>query len=178
MTTIKVSNIPDEGLELHFRLDGEKLRNFVNVDRGMDFRPHEIDVSCTITKIQETVSLDLHLATAIDFDCCRCLDAFTWPVSAEARYTLLPSGENRADEGEWSAEDEAFGFYREDSIDLEALIHEQILLQIPIKPLCREDCRGLCPRCGTNLNRSACRCREDHADSPFAALKNMKIRKP
>jgi len=177
MATIKVSNIPEEGLKLHFRLDGEKLKDIVKVDRGMDFHPHTIDVSCDISKVQETVSLGLHLETEIDFDCCRCLESFTLPVKGEADYTLIPSREDVKGEGEWAGEDEAFGFYREDLIDPESLVYEQILLQIPLKPLCRENCRGLCPHCGTNMNLSSCNCREEQAGSPFAALKNLKVTK-
>jgi len=177
MTTIKVSNIPEEGLKLHFRLDGEKLKDIVKVDRGMDFHPHALDVSCDVGKIQETVSLDLHLETEIDVDCCRCLESFALPVKGDAHYTLVPFQDDLKDEGEWSSEDDAFGFYREDMIDLESLVYEQILLQIPLKPLCRENCRGLCPRCGTNMNVSSCSCREDQANSPFAALKNLKVTK-
>jgi uncharacterized protein len=177
MTTIKVSNIPEEGLRLRFRFDGEKLKDIIKMDRGMDFHPHGIDLSCDIVKVQETVNIELHLATEIGFDCCRCLDAFTMPVKSDARYTLVPFRDDVRGEGEWSGEDDAFGFYREDLIDLETLIYEQILLQIPIKPICREDCRGLCPRCGANMNLSSCSCRQDRAESTFAALKDMKVKK-
>jgi len=177
MTTIKVSNIPEEGLKLHFRLDGEKLKDIVKVNQGMDFHPHTLDVSCDVAKIQETVDLDFHLETEIDFDCGRCLEFFSLPVKGDAHYTLVPFQEDVKGEGEWSSEDDAFGFYREDLIDLESLVYDQILLQIPLKPLCRENCRGLCPRCGTNMNVSSCSCREEQANSPFAALKNLKVTK-
>lgn len=177
MTTIKVSNIPEEGLTLHFSLDGEKLKDIAKVDRGVDFRPHSLDVSCDVVKVQETVSLHLRLEAKIDFDCGRCLESFSLPMRGDGHYTLVPFREDEKGDGEWSGEDDAFGFYREDLIDLESLVYEQVLLQIPLKPLCSENCRGLCPRCGTNLNVSSCSCRGDRANSPFAALKNMKITK-
>ena len=177
MTTIKVSTIPEEGLRLRFRLDWEKLKDIVKMDRGMDFRPHGIDLSCEIAKVQETINIELHLTTEIGFDCCRCLDTFTMPIKGDARYSLVPFRDDAKGEGEWSGEDDAFGFYREDLIDLETLVYEQILLQIPIKPVCGEDCRGLCPRCGANLNLSSCNCRQERAASPFAALKDMKVKK-
>jgi len=143
----------------------------------MDFRAHALDVTCDVVKVQETVRLYLRLETKIDFDCGRCLECISLPVRGDADYTLVPFTEETEVDGEWSGEDDAFGFYREDLIDLESLVYEQVLLQIPLKPLCSENCRGLCPRCGTNLNVSSCGCREDRPDSPFAALKNMKITK-
>ena len=60
-------------------------------------------------------------------------------------------------------------------MDLEAIIREQIILMVPLKPLCREDCRGLCPNCGANLNLESCDCKTDKSDSPFAQLAKLKI---
>jgi uncharacterized protein len=69
------------------------------------------------------------------------------------------------------------GYYREDEIDLDPIVLEQIVLQIPIKPLCREACKGLCPQCGADLNVESCECRVDSGDLRFAVLKNFKIKK-
>ncbi|HQP29583.1 MAG TPA: DUF177 domain-containing protein, partial [Syntrophales bacterium] len=62
-----------------------------------------------------------------------------------------------------------------DTLDLDPIVYEQILLQIPLKILCREDCRGLCPHCGANLNDGPCRCPEEAVDGRFSALKKLKI---
>ena len=54
-------------------------------------------------------------------------------------------------------------------------MREQIILMMPLKPLCDETCKGLCPRCGANLNREACTCSTDTVNSPFAVLAKLKI---
>ena len=62
------------------------------------------------------------------------------------------------------------------TIDLDALVFEQVLLQVPMKPLCAETCRGLCEQCGANLNAESCACRPGAVDRRLEALKNFKTR--
>lgn len=60
-------------------------------------------------------------------------------------------------------------------IDMAALLWEQFQLAMPGKPLCREDCKGLCPKCGVNLNQGSCDCADEEGDPRFAALRNVKL---
>ena len=77
--------------------------------------------------------------------------------------------------GMWVEEDDlTTAFYENDAIDLGQLMREQVYLSLPMKPLCRDDCRGLCPVCGTNLNLSVCHCAREWDDPRFAALKALK----
>ena len=81
----------------------------------------------------------------------------------------------------WSAEDERevqdedldTSYYRDDQIDLNELLREQFYLALPMKPLCREDCAGLCPQCGTNLNTGTCQCTTEWEDPRLAPLKGL-----
>ena len=66
-------------------------------------------------------------------------------------------------------------YYTGESVDLESLLREQIILMMPLKPLCDENCKGLCPHCGANLNRETCTCSTDTVNSPFAVLAKLKI---
>ena len=81
------------------------------------------------------------------------------PVDAPFDLLYLPHAEN-AGEGEVEVEDDDLttAFYRDDEIDLGQLMREQFYLALPMKPLCREACQGLCPQCGTNLNSGTCDC--------------------
>ena len=98
------------------------------------------------------------------------------PVSASFRYTLVPAkAEESREEIELSEEDLEYGYYEGEIVDCDPLIYEQIVLQIPIKVLCTEDCRGLCPDCGTNLNLEACNCASDRVDERLAVLKKLKL---
>jgi uncharacterized protein len=64
-------------------------------------------------------------------------------------------------------------YYVDDQIDLGQLMSEQFHLVLPMKPLCRETCRGLCPQCGTNLNAGSCECRTTWEDPRLAPLKAL-----
>jgi uncharacterized protein len=89
----------------------------------------------------------------------------------------LPQSENvgqeDCEERELSDKDLAVGFYQDDKIDLSQMIWEQVYLALPMKPLCKEDCRGLCPQCGTNLNLSMCSCDRETVDPRLATLKTL-----
>jgi uncharacterized protein len=60
-------------------------------------------------------------------------------------------------------------------VNLESILREQVLLTLPLKPLCSETCKGICPRCGADLNREPCQCPAEDSASPFAKLKNIKL---
>jgi uncharacterized protein len=77
-------------------------------------------------------------------------------------------------ESEVEDEDLETSYYREDQIDLNELLREQFYLALPMKPLCQEGCKGLCPHCGTNLNAGACACTVERTDPRLAVLKTLK----
>jgi uncharacterized protein len=78
-------------------------------------------------------------------------------------------------EEELSPEDLEYGFYQDDVIDLDGLLFEQIVLQIPIKILCTDTCKGLCPHCGININMASCSCHAEFIDERLAVLKKLKV---
>ena len=173
---IQVSLIPEEGRQLQYTLEGDWYREYLQKG-GIDFRIHPTRVDAEIHRILETVTLDIRVETALDLECGRCLEPFTLPVQSGFRYTLVPSRNPEAQKEELSDEDVSFSYYQDDLIDLDALVYEQILLQVPMKPLCAEDCRGLCPQCGANLKTAPCPCRPEAVDSRLEALKKFKVKK-
>ena len=116
-----------------------------------------------------------HLSTEIELTCSRCLEAFALPVSTDFDLRYVPRTEN-VGEGEKEVEEDdlATSFYSDDQIDLGHLIVEQLQLAVPMKPLCEEACKGLCPQCGTNLNTNTCECSTAWTDPRFDALKQLK----
>lgn len=151
-----------------------------------DFRLDEaVELHGHVTPVEETVfRFRGKLATTLSATCVRCLEAFDLPVSEELDLLYLPQSRNVApvvdeetgtrdfDRG-LSAEELAVAFYRDDQIDLSHLVLEQIILALPMKPLCTADCRGLCPECGANRNTSNCECVVDETDPRWAALKTL-----
>jgi uncharacterized protein len=111
----------------------------------------------------------------LELVCSRCLEPFTTPVATDFDLTYVPRTEN-VGEGELEVEEDdlSTAFYADDQIDLGQLIGEQFQLALPMKPLCRDDCRGLCPQCGTNLNTGACDCNTQWSDPRLDALRGLK----
>lgn len=119
--------------------------------------------------------------------CSRCLESFLVPVMAEVETRFVPpeqfavvTAETAATDGavEPEGDDEALGVaeYRDEKIDLAEVVREQLYLALPMKPLCAEDCKGLCPECGVNRNRETCACQHEWVDPRMAALAEWKHR--
>lgn len=110
--------------------------------------------------------------TSLELACSRCLEPFRLPVDVDFDLRYLPRAEN-VGEGEIEEDDLTTAFYADDMIDLSQLMAEQFHLALPMKPLCQEACRGLCPQCGTNWNTGACGCGSRWEDPRLDGLKAM-----
>lgn len=112
--------------------------------------------------------------TRLGLECGRCLDAFEVPVDASFELRYVPQLENDGEgEREVAEDDLTTAYYREGSLDVIDLLCEQFQLALPMKPLCAEACRGLCPECGANLNRTECGCAPKWEDPRLAVLREM-----
>lgn len=135
-----------------------------------------VELGFDVVKDKDRFRLDGRVRTTLELPCSRCIERFVWPVDADFDLRYQPKASN-AGQGERAIEDEdlSVAFYSDDTIDLEQLMREQFYLSLPMKPLCRVDCRGLCPQCGANLNRDRCDCAQAWEDPRFAALKALKV---
>jgi uncharacterized protein len=115
-----------------------------------------------------------HVNGEIELTCSRCLEPFTLPVATAFDLRYVPRSENAGEgEREVGEDDLTTAFYDDDQIDLSELISEQFHLAVPMKALCSEACKGLCPHCGANLNTETCGCKETWEDPRLAALKDL-----
>lgn len=112
--------------------------------------------------------------TTLEVACGRCLEPYRIPIDSTFDLSYLPQADN-AGQGEHEIRDEdlSTAYYRGEAIDLGDLLREQFYLALPMKPLCSEDCQGLCPQCGTNLNRGTCDCKPTWEDPRLAVLKAL-----
>jgi len=140
-----------------------------------------VSLAFDIFKDKQQFHLVGDVKTVLELPCSRCLEPFRRGVDAtfDLRYqphamNAAPEGKGSHDELEIEEDDLSTAFYDNDEIDLGQLMREQFYLTLPMKPLCADDCRGLCPVCGTNLNRGACSCRRDWEDPRMAALQKLK----
>ena len=136
----------------------------------------EVKVFVYLRKVGREIFLKGDIKTIIELECSRCLEPYEFPVNDHFELTLEPYSEYLTDEETELKKDELdIEFYKEDIIDLTELVREQILLAIPMIPLCSEECKGLCNVCGTNLNIDNCSCEKKRIDPRFAVLKDLKI---
>lgn len=128
----------------------------------------------------ESILIDGALQTAVRLVCSRCLEPFEHAIDAVFTATAIAKNEafadhRSADDIELSADEMDVIFYGGDSIDLSEEVAQQIIMSLPYKPLCQDACKGLCGRCGINLNHHCCQCDKQDQGNPFAALKTLRF---
>lgn len=149
--------------------------------KGEDFRiAAPVQLTAKVTKDSEKVRLVGRLQTTLETDCGRCLDPFTIPVDASLDMLFLPETDRAHaadgdddDEAEVREADTGVSYYKDDTIDLGEMMRDEFYLALPMKPLCRADCKGLCPVCGVNRNRETCDCKAEWVDPRMEPLKKL-----
>ncbi len=163
---VSLEDIPPEGLKVEFK-DVKDL--------GEDLRiKNPFSGYLKLKKIGIEVKLEGFLDGVIILECDRCLVSFEFPVKHEFKISIQPLNSlNIEEEKELMEEDMEVSFYENSWISFYDILREEIFLAIPYKKLCKPDCKGLCPVCGTNLNENTCNCKVSKKESPFAILKNL-----
>ena len=168
---IAFSEIPDEGLSFHFENES--------------FIPEE--VSCTgrahadvfLEKKESRVILDGSFKVNVKFVCDRCLIEFddSMESSFTVDFELISQNENAVEDSDYNCQDGELDTIILDKpeIDIIQIVSQQVLLALPMKKLCSEQCKGLCKKCGANLNNAqdVCKCLTE-SESPFSVLAKLK----
>jgi uncharacterized protein len=138
----------------------------------------EIHADVELARDGRTVFITGDAHAVIQVPCARCLKPLTLTLNPHIDLSLLPALADEEAEAEGQLKDEALEeyTYSDDTIDVGAILNEQLLLEKPFRALCTEDCKGLCPSCGINLNEDACLCAQQPKSLAFAALKDFKPR--
>ena len=125
--------------------------------------------------IIKDIRLKGDLSTRLQVACARCLEPVEHKVARKFDLLYRPQGSD-AGHAELSVTDaEAeIGYYTGEGLNLEDVLREQVLLALPLKSLCSDDCKGLCAHCGRNLNEGQCSCATDEEDPRWAALKDIR----
>ncbi len=159
-------------LELH-RVVVSKVYSPGSLDyHGAEFRQlSDLAVNAVAELVGGEIRIRGHMETRVTADCDRCLGPVEIPVAREFDLFYRPlESIARDEEIEVPTDELNVGFYSGEGIGLADLVTEQVILSIPMKVVCRPDCRGLCPICAADLNRTTCDCPKGRGDSPFAAL--------
>lgn len=115
-------------------------------------------------------------STTLEVNCARCLEPVVREAARDFDLLYRPEGvDGGRDEVSVTQAEAEIGYYVGDGLLLEDFLREQVLLTIPIKTICREDCKGLCPYCGKNLNEESCSCKTQPSDPRWDGLKSFKV---
>jgi uncharacterized protein len=159
----------DEGLEIKhlYPEGGLKLENAdARVIGPVSLKGHA-------SRSDSRVEISGRVDARVEYDCDRCLRAIELAIKQPFDLAYVPPL-GAAGERILGEDDLDVGFYRGEVLDLDDVAREQIELALPMSKRCSEDCKGLCPVCGANLNEAACACREQEIDPRWAALKSLK----
>jgi len=159
-------------LEIHWVSVAETYRPGSLDYHGAEFRQTApLQLKATAELLGAEIRIGGHLETRLEANCDRCLGPVEIPVSCDFDLFYRPlQSIAKEEEIEVPAEEMEVGFYTGDGIELADVATEQVILFVPMKVVCRPECRGLCPECGANLNLTKCNCAPRRKDSPFASL--------
>jgi uncharacterized protein len=168
---IKIIDIPDEGLEfsrvgVHVNLEPVQVTS-ENIQGPVMF-------SGKIERVQKGFIVKGHFSGAWVMSCARCLETITIPATDTFRIFMSPRfNDAKGKLFNLAMEDLDESELVGDEIDMEAVLREQMILQLPMKPICFPDCRGLCPQCGQNLNKKECNCSTPTTNPGLVKLKQL-----
>lgn len=124
--------------------------------------------------IVDDIRLRAHFSGKFELLCARCLEPVNEVLNGEFDLIFRPeAADAEAGERAITEEETEIGYYGKSGLLLEDAIREQVLLALPGRTLCQEDCQGLCPHCGANRNNAPCRCEESHTDPRWNALAEL-----
>ncbi len=123
---------------------------------------HPVTVQVRLEALVDEILARGTIAYSAEVQCNRCLTS--WIETGETSFTQLYGRE---------PDEESLPITRDGHIDLEPVVHDEVSLALPLVPLCKKDCLGLCPTCGTDLNTTPCSGHADESDSPFSALQQL-----
>lgn len=165
---VRISEIPDEGL--HIASPSEVGPVFAEEGWTLDA------LSLFIERRSGEVTVSGSYRATARHACSRCLEPLVTELGPEVDLHLFPAPASRHEEVELGPDDLEVDFYQGDTLDVARLLRSETLLALPMKPLCRADCRGLCPICGGNRNVTACACEARAVDPRLAPLEALRRR--
>ncbi len=183
MYEILIEDIPEEGLVVEASEADPWLREVVDDALGEAFASGDrARAKLSIDRVGSNLNVVGTIEISSHPSCDRCLRRYEFREDVPLHAVLAPLYENRRqqklgedDDVELVMEDLDFQFYEGDRFDLAEVIREEIVLDEPMKHLCREDCKGLCQRCGKDLNEGPCGCPKEGDRSAFTPLRDVRI---
>lgn len=177
---IRVDDIKEHGLTLETTDGAELFPVLSQMQEGEEVRfSAPVHVWVRAIRVREMIEVEGRIETALRLGCSRCLNEFEMPMMVPFALTFVRELPEVADEDgaevELSAEEMGLIAFEGDEIDLRPALEEQVVMAFPVRPLCREACKGLCPQCGADLNKQDCGCIRPVFNQKFASLKAFRV---
>ncbi|MBI3802268.1 MAG: DUF177 domain-containing protein [Nitrospirae bacterium] len=167
---IKINDIPPEGLLLTYE---EGPEEFDLSKSGFAIKGNIHVLVKAIKHNEEDVYVRGAITAEIVSECSRCLKPLTNTIESDFQVEYVPRTSVPEGEQELVQEELDLLFYDGETINIREEVEGQLILSTPMRPLCREDCRGLCPQCGQDLNVRQCNCVVEAPDPRWAGLKEI-----
>lgn len=160
---INIQNLENELIEIDDRCDTDFLDQDIR-----HFYPEQVRLHIRVDKFGRDIKVDIALHTTAHYNCHRCLAEYTAAFDAREEQIF------QIGEGKLNDPDEVIQLPGNTTdIDITPVLAEMVLLNHPIKMLCKEDCKGICPGCGADLNKESCRCGKTEIDPRWEALRKL-----
>ena len=172
---IDLKTISTEELEINETLDKDWWQPNVD-DAPVLALATPLRIWVKASKVGDKYLLAGRISGTVFLKCDRCLEAFRSDLEIPFSFFLVSPKSGQAEaEAELLDEDLEVDFIHGETVDLDARIKEQVFLSLPMKSICREECLGLCPMCGANLNEGPCHCSQRKTKPAFSKLESLKI---
>lgn len=167
---IKLYDI-EESVSVKGALDGSTFKRPEDTDIAF-LSPVEYEL--TVQKVEDSIWVRGPVETQLSLTCDRCLDRFAFSVKSRLDIELRPRQKaSLATEVELKTDEMDVYYFEGEELDIDPYVFEEVMLNIPIKALCSESCKGICPSCGKNLNLEACRCEKADTTALGEKLKSF-----
>lgn len=170
---IRIADIRETGKDVAFVEEIVDVNRVLAEAEVVDYQfERAVEVAVGYYRAGDDLFFDARIVGAVSGTCARCLETYPFSMDHRVRFVMKPSSAREAADAQ---EDVALSYYEGDEVDLSPLLREAMILSLPTRPLCRDDCPGLCQQCGKNLKSGVCECREERIDPRLAVLRNLKI---
>jgi uncharacterized protein len=174
---IPVGDIPQSPKEIRFSERIEDMNEIFGKGAVWDFRfPPSLEIDLVYYRAGQDLFFHGRFGGTFEGCCSRCLKTYPFELQKEFEFILtpMPANPERGAE-ELNREDLGLSYYSTEEINLAPLIREQVMLALPTRPLCGDECRGICGGCGVNLNVDACACPSSAGDPRMAIFRTLKV---
>ena len=158
---IKVDDIPEEGLEIK-AVEKVTLKDDLDAD---------VELDLNLRRLAGEVLIRGGAKTNLPLECSRCLKGFLRKLDIRLDLAYSRDSDDLVEGHELTAKEVDAGTFAGDELDLCEIVAEQLVLSVPMKPLCSDECKGICPKCGADLNEKDCGCETGSIDPRFQVLK-------